>query len=150
MLVPFITNGTGNNLTGPIITSLVQSILGSPATGLAKGNTTPISTNLNADALFNSATAPDANNATGNLPKAYLTIIFFNERFEYVSEGSTALRVMQAGDGADPLVIPNVKAPKNGFAYVYSSNWIFRSKVSHHSGQSEPPQNFVLKAHIRA
>jgi RHS repeat-associated protein len=117
-----VVNSTGNNLTGPIITSLVQSILGGPATSLIKGNTTPISTNLNADALFNSATAPDANNATGNLPKAYLTIVFFNERFEYVSEGSTALRVMQAGDGADPLVLSNIKAPKNGFAYVYLSN----------------------------
>jgi hypothetical protein len=61
-----VTNGTGNNLTASIVTSLIQSILGSPATGLAKGNATPISNNLNADAGFISKTAPDAGNPNGN------------------------------------------------------------------------------------
>ncbi len=29
---------------------------------------------------------------------------------------------MQAGDGASPLVLANIKAPKNGYAYIYVSN----------------------------
>ena len=117
-----VTNGTGNALTPSIVAALIQSILGSPATGLAKGNTTPISTQLNASIGFKGVTAPDANNATGTNPKAYMTIVFFDERFNYVAENSTALRVTQQGDNAAPLVLANVKAPKNGFAYVYLSN----------------------------
>ena len=118
-----VTNTTGNNLTTSIVTALIQSILGSPATtGLDKGNTTPISTELNADPNFISATAPDANNAAGTNPKAYMTIVFFDERFNYVAENSMALRVSTAGDYAAPLVLANIKAPKNGFAYIYLSN----------------------------
>ena len=41
-----VTNGTGDNLTTDILTTLVQSILGSNNTGLAKGNTTEISNQL--------------------------------------------------------------------------------------------------------
>ena len=110
------TNGTDNNLTTSIVTALIQSILGSPATtGLDKGNTTPISTELNADPNFVSKTAPDANNAPGTNPKAYMTIVFFDERFNYVAENSMALRVSQQGDNAAPLVLANIKASKNGF-----------------------------------
>jgi RHS repeat-associated protein len=64
----------------------------------------------------------ESNNAASTNLNAYLTIIFFNERFEYVGEGSTYARVGAPGDGQTPLVIPNVKAPKNGYAYVYLSN----------------------------
>ncbi len=39
-----------------------------------------------------------------------------------VTEGSTALRVSQSGNGAPALVLTNIKAPKNGYAYVYVSN----------------------------
>jgi RHS repeat-associated protein len=48
--------------------------------------------------------------------------VFFNERFEFVEDGSTALRVSQSGDNAAPLVLSNIKAPKNGYAYIYASN----------------------------
>lgn len=116
------TNTTGNNLTTAIITSLIQALLGSPSTGVAKGNSGIISNELNVNSDFLHTTAPDANNSNGNNPKAYLTVVFFNEQFEFVSEGSTALRVTQAGDNAAPLVIAEVKAPKNGYAYVYLSN----------------------------
>jgi RHS repeat-associated protein len=117
-----VTNGTGNNLTTSIVTALIQSILGSPATGLAKGNITNISNQFNIDPNFLGKTAPDGNNANGTNPKAYMTIVFFDERFNYVAENSTALRVSQQGDNAAPLVLANIKAPKNGFAYIYLSN----------------------------
>ena len=51
-----------------------------------------------------------------------MTIVFFDERFNYVAENSTALRVYQQGDNAAPLVLANIKTPKNGFAYIYLSN----------------------------
>ncbi len=74
------------------------------------------------DGSFTSITSPDANNPNGSAPKAYITIIFFDERFNFVSEGSTALRVTTVGDNAAPLVLANIKSPKNGYAYVYLSN----------------------------
>jgi RHS repeat-associated protein len=118
-----VTNGTGNNLSGQIITSLIQSILGSSsASTLAKSNTANINTELSVDPGFLNATNPGAGNATGTNPKAYLSVIFFDERFNFVSEGSTALRVTDAGNNAAPLVLPNIKSPKNGYAYIYVSN----------------------------
>jgi RHS repeat-associated protein len=117
-----VTNGTGNNLTNDVLNQMLQSILGSSSTGLAKGNTTSISNNLLIDPNFVSATNPQANNPNGTNPKAYMTIMFFDERFNFVSEGSTALRVSQQGDNAAPLVLANIKSPKNGYAYVYLSN----------------------------
>lgn len=63
---------------------------------------------LNTSTDFLNKTAPDASNATGNLPKSYLTIVFFNERFEFVSEGSMALRVSQQGNNASSLVLSNI------------------------------------------
>ncbi len=38
------------------------------------------------------------------------------------SEGSATARVTQSGSGAPALVLPNIKAPKNGYAYIYVSN----------------------------
>lgn len=117
-----VTNTSGNNFTNDVITTLINSILGSGSTGLAKGNTVNISNQLNLDPNFISLTNPDANNPNGTNPKAYMTIMFFDERFNFVSEGSTALRVTQQGDNASPLVLANIKSPKNGYAYVYLSN----------------------------
>src|SRR6266487_1491228 len=83
-----------------------------------------ISSQLSGNGSFTSITEPDASNATGNNPKAYLTIIFFDERFNYVSTGSTFTRVPinTAGSSNLSLTLPNVKAPKNGYVYVYISN----------------------------
>ena len=117
-----VTNSTGDNLTTDILATLVQSILGSSNTGLAKGNTTNITNQLGLNGSFTSITSPDANNPNGTIPKAYMTIMFFDERFNFVSEGSTALRVSAQGDNAAPLVLANIKSPKNGYAYVYLSN----------------------------
>jgi RHS repeat-associated protein len=46
--------------------------------------------------------------------------LFFDERFNFVQEGSA---VMQVGDpGTGNLPLPYNKAPKNGYCYVYVSN----------------------------
>jgi len=118
-----VTNGTGNNLTTTIIGALIQAITGSSSTSsLAKNATANISSNLNVDPLLVNKTAPDAANAAGNAPKAYLTILFFDERFKYVEESSTSLRVSQANAANASLTLANIKAPKNGYVYIYVSN----------------------------
>ena len=54
---------------------------------------------------------------------AYLTVLFFDERFNCIAENISFVRVSQMGEGAAPLTLPtNLKAPKNGYAYVYVSN----------------------------
>ncbi len=85
-----------------------------------KGEVTGITGNLNGSIPFSNATSPDAANPDGDEPKAYLSILFFDERFNYVDGGQ--LRVEQAGSNAPPLELINLKAPKNGYAYVYVSN----------------------------
>lgn len=59
---------------------------------------------------------------TDQIPRAYLNIVFFDERFNFVPENSTSTRVSQPGAGVAPLVLANVKAPKNGYVYIYLSN----------------------------
>ncbi|HRP30842.1 MAG TPA: RHS repeat-associated core domain-containing protein, partial [Agriterribacter sp.] len=116
-----VTNNT-NPLISDIVASLVTAISGSPATpGIVHGNTANISSNLNGSVPF--ATIADPHQTgSGNIPRAYLNIMFFDERFEFVEEGSTVKRVSQPGDGAAPLVLSGIKAPKNGYVYIYLSN----------------------------
>jgi len=121
-----VTNTSGTTaLTQDVINSLVGAISGSNVvSSLVHGNTTGIANQLapSANAPFVNITQPDASaTGTGN-PKAYLTVLFFDERFNYVGTGSQYIRVSQAGDGASPLVLANIQAPKNGYAYVYVSN----------------------------
>lgn len=63
---------------------------------------------------------PDNGNI--NNPKANLSILFFDERFNFVSDNSQQVRVVTAGNGAAPLVLSNIKAPKNGYCFIYVSN----------------------------
>jgi uncharacterized protein (TIGR02594 family) len=72
--------------------------------------------------LYN-ATSPDAGGVNDPIPKAYLTVLFFDERFNFIGEGSATDRVDAPGNGSDRvLVIDPVKAPRNGYAFVYLSN----------------------------
>jgi hypothetical protein len=57
----------------------------------------------------------------GQLAKAYLNVVFFDERFTFVQEGSTSARVGSAGIAAT-LALLNIKVPKNGYCLVYISN----------------------------
>ena len=118
-----VSNGSGSTLVSDVLSSLVQAITGSAATSVVtKEATTNISTQLNANTPFKDLVAPDASNTQGTNPKAYLTIIFFDERFNYVGEGSALQRVVQSPGNNASLVLTNVKAPKNGYAFVYLSN----------------------------
>lgn len=119
-----VTNTVNDNsLTTNVINSLISAVSGSSATTTLTHEGTPgISSQLNGNTSFGSITEPDQTNTTGTNPKAYLTVVFFDERFNYISTGSYFIRVSQQGNGASPLVLANIKAPKNGYAFVYLSN----------------------------
>lgn len=119
-----VTNTSGGpTLITDLLFALTQAIAGSPVTSdLAKGAASNITSPLSTSSPFASVTNPHGSDASGNNPKAYLTVLFFDERFNFVSEGSAYLRVEQAGNGAPALVLANIKAPKNGYAYVYVGN----------------------------
>jgi RHS repeat-associated protein len=78
---------------------------------------------------------------TDNIPKAYLSVLFFDERFNFVSEGSTSQRVSGADNSNAALTLANIKAPKNGYAYIYVSNesdeyvYFDNVKVAHTRGR---------------
>ncbi|MDX2048317.1 MAG: DUF6443 domain-containing protein [Chitinophagaceae bacterium] len=120
---PVVNQAGGTSLISDLLLSLTQAITGSNITSaITKGAASNITTQLGGSTPFTSIANPDANNANGNNPKAYLSVLFFDERFNFVSEGSASVRVSSSGNGAPALVLANIKAPKNGYAYVYVSN----------------------------
>jgi RHS repeat-associated protein len=119
-----VTNTTSNTSA---LTSILNSLtvaIGSNTTSasVTHGPATNITNNLSSNVQFVNATSPNAGDPTGTNPKAYLTVLFFDERFNFVAEGSSAARVQGAGNGQAPLVLDNIQAPKNGYVYIYLSN----------------------------
>jgi len=113
-------NNSSNSLANDIANNLLSVISNSPVTSVAaKGGAAAITANLNNTAPFANVTDPNLN-TTDNLPRAYLSVVFFDERFNFVGENSTVVRVN--GNTNSSLTIPNVQAPKNGYAYIYLSN----------------------------
>jgi RHS repeat-associated protein len=135
------TTNNNNSLATNVITSLLAAFNGSAAATAAThgASTTALSSQLNGSGL--PAVADPHQYSNDNQRKAYLTVLFFDERFNYVSDGSTYQRVQTAGDNAAPLVLANIKAPKNGYAYVYVSNesdepvYFDNLQVSHNRGR---------------
>lgn len=118
-----VVNSNTPGIVSNVLGSLIQVIGGSSVTNnLTKAASGGINSVLGSSVPFAGATSPDAANTSGNSPKAYLTLLFFDERFNFIPENSTILRVQTAGNGADPLTMLNIKAPKNGYAYIYVSN----------------------------
>jgi RHS repeat-associated protein len=118
----------GNN------TSFVNTMLGSLVPAIAGGSTTPmvhdqassIQTQLSGVNGFINAVQPNGSNPSGSAPQAYLTILFFDERFNFVAaaDGGVAQQQVLASVGSNgaPLGLTNIKAPKNGYAFIYVSN----------------------------
>jgi|GEM_PF-585464 len=121
---PVMNSAGGPSFVTNLLSSLAAAIAGGPATtGAAHSafSSTNATTYMNSSAL-GAIAEPDHNSASGNTPKAYLTVLFFDERFNFVGDGSAAIRVQTSGSGAAPLVFPPTRAPKNGYAFVYVSN----------------------------
>jgi RHS repeat-associated protein len=95
--------------------------------GLVKNNASAITTNLQNDLTgFVAAVQPNGSNPGGNTPQAFLTILFFDERFNFIdaADGGVVQQQVAASVTADgsTLAQSNIAAPKNGYAYVYISN----------------------------
>ena len=120
---PVVNVVNGPSLITDLISSLASAIGGSPITSnLMHASAGNIVSPLNGYIPFTSKADPDATNASGSAPKAYLAVLFFDERFNFIGEGSKTDRVSQAGNGAPLLMVPSARAPKNGYAFVYVAN----------------------------
>lgn len=116
------TNSTGSTILSSVLSMLGSSITGSAVTSAAtKAASTGIVSNLSTGVPFTNIISPDISSSAGNLPKAYLNVVFFDERFNFVSENSTSVRVGAANAAAN-LALTQIKAPENGYCYVYITN----------------------------
>ncbi|HEX6429399.1 MAG TPA: hypothetical protein VF008_17025, partial [Niastella sp.] len=79
-----VTGGGSNpNLVSTVLTSLAQAITGGgAATSMVKANATGITNQLNGTSGFINAVQPAGGG--GTTPQAYLTILFFDERFNFI------------------------------------------------------------------
>ncbi|MFN8291660.1 MAG: DUF6443 domain-containing protein [Chitinophagaceae bacterium] len=119
--------GNSSNMVTTVLGVLGQAITGSGATSnLVKNNVGNITTQLGVPGGFTTAVQPNGSNPSGNVPQAFLTVIFFDERFNFIpaADGGVAQQQVAAtvGSNGSSLTLANIKAPKNGFAYIYVSN----------------------------
>jgi RHS repeat-associated protein len=128
---PSSASGNNTSFLTSVTNSLAQAISGSNGTtNLIKNNASLITTQLGGVTNFINAVQPNGSNPGGGRPQAYLTILFFDERFNFISatDGGVAQEQVAAsvtssgatlGQGGS---LANIKAPKNGYVYVYVSN----------------------------
>lgn len=119
--------GNSSNILTTILGSLGQAISsGSAASTLVKDNAGNITSQLSGVGGFINAVQPGGSNPPGNVPQAFLTVIFFDERFNFIPAADGGVMQQQVlasvGSNGSSLTLANVKAPKNGYAYVYLSN----------------------------
>ncbi|MES2430803.1 MAG: DUF6443 domain-containing protein, partial [Bacteroidota bacterium] len=116
-----------NEVTG-LLAGIINAITGQGAGSILHGaNTSAIDDRLNnyngtsVTDFFTDPNNPDANASTK--PRAYLNYIFFDENFNFVPGVSGFKRVALSGNGDDRfLTMPETKAIKNGYVYIYLSN----------------------------
>lgn len=113
------------NIIPNILSSLAGALGGNATAGtLIHGNTTGITNQLNNSPSFINAVEPS--NSTGSTPQAYLTILFFDERFNLISAEDGGVQQQQVASSwtstTAPLGLSSIKAPRNGYVYVYVSN----------------------------
>jgi RHS repeat-associated protein len=119
------TGGSNPDFVTTLLTSLGQAITGSPIAGnLVKSNVPGITSGLNGTSGFINAVQPSGTG--GTTPKAFLTVLFFDERFNFIEAADGGVWQQQVaasvGSGGLPLGFGNIKAPKNGYVYVYVNN----------------------------
>jgi RHS repeat-associated protein len=125
-----LATNSNPNIIPSILSSLAGALGGNATAGtLIHGNATAISNQLNNSPGFVSAVEPS--NSTDSTPQAYLTILFFDERFNLISAEDGGVQQQQVASSWSPstdvLGLSAIKAPRNGYVYVYVSN---RSQTS--------------------
>jgi RHS repeat-associated protein len=121
------TGGTPANTAVPVL-EILNGLLGGPSGGVASGAHGGVTgTQLNGytgttagiNTLLSNQTAD--NNATPQVPKAYINYLFFDEQFKCVGSGFSKI-------GENSVIknhfseLQNLIAPKNGYVYIYASN----------------------------
>ena len=119
------TGGSNSNMVANVLANLVPLIGGNATSGtLIHSSATNIGSQLNGTPGFVNAVTPAG--VGGTTPQAYLTILFFDDRFNLISATDGGIAQSQVASsvtgGGAQLTQLNVKAPKNGYVYVYLSN----------------------------
>ena len=118
-----VTNSNTPSPVGTVLSVLATAITGSATTTQAtKAATGGINTLLSGMPAFTDLLQANTTDNSTNRPKAFLNIVFFDERFIFVPEASTKVRVSVAGDHLSPLVLSNIRVPRNGYCFIYVSN----------------------------
>lgn len=122
-----IAGGNSNTMVNTVLVSLLQAISGGSGTAnLVKNNAGNITSQLGGVGGFINAVQPNGSNPAGNIPQAFLTVLFFDERFNFIeaADGGVAQQQVEAsvGSNGSSLTLANIKAPKNGYVYIYVSN----------------------------
>ncbi|MFI5128416.1 MAG: DUF6443 domain-containing protein [Chitinophagales bacterium] len=117
------TDNSGANGLNSILTLLTSLVDNSSVTTAVHGSGSTITSNLNNVTPFTNFLAPQAGSG-GAMPKAYVTIIFFDEQFRFVSTNSEIIQVDTKGSGQTITRVDGSakEAVKNGYAYVFVSN----------------------------
>jgi RHS repeat-associated protein len=115
--------GNNTSFVNTVLSSLTTAITGGNAAGgIVKGNAAQVSTQLSGMGGFVNAVQPNGSNPTSTTPQAFLTILFFDERFNFIAAADGGVAQQQVSSSFVPLTLTDVKAPKNGYAYIYVSN----------------------------
>jgi len=116
---------SSTNLIPDIISNLVMALgTNSSVSRLLENNVTNVGTQLNNTTPPVITNLP-TNQANVNAPKAYLTVLFFDERFNFITAANSSQQIQvnpSVGSGGAVLALTNIQAPKNGYVYVYVSN----------------------------
>jgi RHS repeat-associated protein len=118
--------GNNTSFVNTVLSSLAPALQGGATSTIVHGQASQIQSQLGGLTGFMNAVQPNGSNPSGSTPQAFLTILFFDERFNFVgaSDGGVSQQQVSASVGSNGglLGLPNVRAPKNGYAYVYISN----------------------------
>ncbi len=114
------SNANGYNT---LVNSLVAILSGSSdVSAPVKGGTAGISSAMSTDPNVASViTQPESSGSATAKPKAYLHILFFDERFVFDNTSSVIVQATTP-DAITSIVRNNVTARRNGYAYIYVSN----------------------------
>jgi RHS repeat-associated protein len=119
-----VSGNTNSNVVSNILTCLVGAMGGTATAGSLVGeNVSSIATNLGNNTSFLSLLDPSS--PPPNTPQAYLTVLFFDERFNPVpaSDGGVyQAQVASTWVANANLGFNGIKVPKNGYVYIYVSN----------------------------
>ena len=135
---PVVSSGS-SNMVANVLNSLL-SVLSGGGNSLFNEKYPGLVTQLGDNPMFGKIVEPEEA-GEGIRPKAYLSVLFFDERFNFIAEGSNRLQVTDADNSNANLSLLNLKAPKNGYAYIYVSNssdvnvYFDNLKVAHNRGR---------------